>query len=283
MKTVVSSAEIIQYYSSSQWLYDYFWSPKAHGMHVGFWDHATHSVDAAVENENATVLAYANLKDSDRVLDAGCGVGGTSIYFGKHSNVTIVGVTLVESQVVMANAFARSANLYPRVSFQVADFMNLPFADNSFDVIIGIESICHAYPKNAFLAEAHRVLRSGGRLVIADGYMKHVPKNTKDRNARDLFCKSFALSELIDVQAMELSIKKSGFRKVTKIDKTADVLSGAAALYRKSQLLQSLIPFVSKLPFAWAQSVVRNAAAAQASMGLLSSGVGWYGIFTAIK
>jgi len=283
MKAVVSSSEIIHYYSSSQWLYNYFWSPYAHGMHVGFWNQKTHTVDEAVENENASVLAYANVKATDTVLDAGCGIGGTSLYFGQKTRATIVGITIVESQVAQATSLSKSADLHPRVSFQIADFTKLPYANNSFDVVIGIESICHAYPKSAFLAEAYRVLKPSGRLVIADGYMKHPPKNDKDRKSRDLFCRSFALSELIDVQAMERNIKKVGFRKIIKIDKTSEVLAGAAALYRKSHILQSLIPFVSLLPFAWARSIVRNAAAARASMGLLSSGVGWYGVFTAIK
>lgn len=283
MKATISESEIIQYYVSSQWLYRLFWSPKAYGMHVGFWDTSTRSVDQAVENENASVLSYALVKNSDMVLDAGCGVGGTSLYFGKNTKAKIVGVSLVSQQINTANTLSKSLGLFPRVSFQVADYMRLPFADQSFDVVFGIESVCHAYPKSAFLSEAYRVLKPNGRLVIADGYMKHSPKNKKDRNLRDLFCTSFALSELIDVRTMEMSIKKAGFRTVVKIDKTPEVLSGAAALYRKSHLLQSLIPFVSRLPFTWAKSIVRNAAAARASMGLLSSGVGWYGIFTATK
>lgn len=283
MTVPVLQEEIIHYYISSQWLYRFFWSPKNFGMHVGFWDNNVHTIDQAVENENKEVLKLAKISSDSYVLDAGCGLGSTSVYIGMHTKAKVIGISLVPKQVQAAQAYAEGKKIGEHVSFLVADFTKMPFADNTFDAIIGIESVCHAYPKEAFLTEAYRVLKKGGRLVIADGYMRVRPRTQEQIQLYDQFCTSFALSELITVDEMQKKISQVKFRQITRIDATQRVVLGTKKLFAKSRALHFMLPVVSHIPFSFARAIVRNAAAAQASMGLLTTGAGWYGIFTAVK
>jgi len=279
----ITTRSVVEYYTSSEWLYKLLWSPKKNAMHVGFWDTSTHNVDEAVEAENREIIRTAAISDNDRVLDAGCGLGSTSVSVGLHTDATVVGITLVDRQVGAATAYAKREGVYPRVSFQVADYTDMPFQDGSFDVVIGVESICYAYPKTAFLTEAYRVLRNGGRLIIADGYMKAVPKTKESRILYEEFCRSFELPELIDYRSMHRQIEKSKFTHVRWLDRSEAVRRGTDQFFLRYNALKFMLPIVSALPFGWARSIIRNTNAAHASMGLLTKGYGCYGIFTARK
>jgi len=94
------------------------------------------------------------------------------------------------------------------------DFGKTNFANDYFDVIFGIESLCYASPKTNILKELHRILKPGGILIIADGYLKGksigylFQKEIKD------FMNAFALKEFVTGGEMVASLKKAGFSAI---------------------------------------------------------------------
>ncbi|WEV26705.1 methyltransferase domain-containing protein [Streptomyces sp. 71268] len=118
-------------------------------------------------------LALLEAAPGDLVLDAGCGRGHTTARLAD-AGCRALGVDLSERQIALARArFGHR----PRASFAVADVTRLPdeasgteIADGSFDRVHCLEAAFHFGPKgrDAFLAESHRVLRPGGRLVLVD-------------------------------------------------------------------------------------------------------------------
>ena len=80
----------------------------------------------------------------------------------------MVGITPVASQVARARRYAALRGLSERAAFEQADYTGTPFPDASFDVVWALESLCHAVEKAAFYQEAARLLRPGGRLVVAE-------------------------------------------------------------------------------------------------------------------
>jgi fatty-acid O-methyltransferase len=103
--------------------------------------------------------------DGARVLDVGCGRGGTCSYFARyHTPSEVVGVDLIPGQV----EFCRAAHQAPNLRFLQADAQSLPFDDASFDVVTNVES-SHCYPRlDAFFSEVRRVLRPGGLFCYTD-------------------------------------------------------------------------------------------------------------------
>ncbi len=103
--------------------------------------------------------------DGARVLDVGCGRGGTCAYFARyHAAAEIVGVDLIAGQV----EFCQSTHRAPNLRFQQGDAQHLPFDDGAFDVVTNIES-SHCYPSlDAFFSEVRRVLRPGGVFCYTD-------------------------------------------------------------------------------------------------------------------
>jgi MPBQ/MSBQ methyltransferase len=103
-----------------------------------------------------------------KVLDVGCGVGGTSRYLAKNlgPNAQVTGITLSPNQVKRATSLAVEQGV-PNANFRVMNALEMEFPDNSFDVVWACESGEHMPDKKAYIDEMMRVLKPGGKFVMA--------------------------------------------------------------------------------------------------------------------
>jgi ubiquinone/menaquinone biosynthesis C-methylase UbiE len=133
-----------------------------------------------------------------RILDAGCGFGWTDIILAqKFPDSEVVGIDLSEPLLQRANQAAQSANLDNRVKFEKADVQQIPYADDSFDVVLNLNMVHLVEDPIKMLDEMERVLVSNGLLFVADlkrswaGLIEREIKSalTLDE-ARDLFSQS---------------------------------------------------------------------------------------------
>jgi arsenite methyltransferase len=127
------------------------------------------------------------LDAGERVLDLGSGAGTDSLIaaqmVGEQGNVT--GIDLTPSMLTKARASAASMGL-SNVEFVEAEAERLPFADESFDVVISNGVIDLIPDKDAVFAELHRVLVPGGRIQIADVTIQN-PVSAEGRRDIDLW------------------------------------------------------------------------------------------------
>ncbi|KAL9296149.1 hypothetical protein ACSQ67_022045 [Phaseolus vulgaris] len=101
-----------------------------------------------------------------RIVDVGCGIGGSSRYLAQKFGATSVGITLSPVQAQRANALAAAQGLAHKVSFQVADALEQPFPDGKFDLVWSMESGEHMPDKTKFVRELGRVAAPGGTIII---------------------------------------------------------------------------------------------------------------------
>lgn len=106
------------------------------------------------------VLSTLNLNEDHSVLDAGCGSGLFTTMAAK-TGAKLIGIDAAPGLLEVA----RRRN--PGINFLEEDLEAMPFADNSFDVVAGFNSFQYAGSFESALVEAKRVLKSGGRLVLA--------------------------------------------------------------------------------------------------------------------
>ncbi|WP_193164688.1 class I SAM-dependent methyltransferase [Microbulbifer hainanensis] len=107
-----------------------------------------------------------NLQPGQKVLDLGCGEGRHAIHFAITDNVDVVGVDLNPADICTAQEraqpFVEQEQLSGRLLLSVADGQRLPFADQTFDVVICSEVLEHIEDYAGVLAEIDRVLKPSG-------------------------------------------------------------------------------------------------------------------------
>lgn len=103
-----------------------------------------------------------------RVLDIGSGLGGPSRHLAATYGCRVTGIDLTEAYCLAATELAAWTGLSDRVEYRRADALDLPFPDGSFDLAWTQHTAMNIADKPRLYAEAHRVLRPGGRLAIYD-------------------------------------------------------------------------------------------------------------------
>ncbi len=94
---------VIQYYDTCEVDYKLIWKLKTHmAMHYGYWEKETVHLGDALHNLNRRISDMAEFKAGDKILDAGCGVGGSSIFLAKNFHGTYHGISLSENQITKA-------------------------------------------------------------------------------------------------------------------------------------------------------------------------------------
>lgn len=165
----MTTTAVRKYYEETRFDYNVAWFTSRNlSIHFGFYDEHAQRHDDAVLNANRVMAEAAGIRPGERVLDAGCGVGGAAFWLAENRGVSVTGITLVAQQVDDCQAKAAEFGLSEKTDFQQASFLDAPFPDASFDVVWACESVCHAENKADFYREAARLLRPSGRVVMAD-------------------------------------------------------------------------------------------------------------------
>jgi len=143
------------------------------------------------------------LPKGSRILDVGCGIGGSSRILAKSYGFNVTGITISPAQV------KRARELTPlglNCSFQVMDALNLKFDDGEFDAVWSVEAGAHMNDKAKYADEMLRTLRPGGYLALADW-------NSRDLSAYPpSFFENLVLKQLLEqwVHPSFISIKEFG-------------------------------------------------------------------------
>jgi tocopherol O-methyltransferase len=153
---------IRNHYDQLSFFYRLFWGDH---IHHGYWEDNEEPA-AAQEKLIARLAERAAIPRGARVLDVGCGLGGSAFWLARHFACSVQGITISPDQYAMASTRARAEGLADRVSFAVADANRLELPAESFDAVWVIECSEHLVDKADFLRRAARVLRPGGRLAL---------------------------------------------------------------------------------------------------------------------
>lgn len=202
------------------------WSGEALALHLGFADEHTKSHDESLLNVNRYLAERACVTEGTRVLDAGCGVGGSSLWLAKERGAEVTGVTIAPNQVTLAERFAAERGLADRVSFFCMDVTATSFPEASFDVIWHVESYCHLTDQRAYLDHAMFLLRDGGRFACLDFFRGQ----RGDAEHARAMCEGWVLPALGSLDDLTTTLKDAGFSAVTGEDVTNKTLLSAAHL-----------------------------------------------------
>ena len=179
---------IKKYYSDTQFEYGLVWnwrSKHTPALHFGYYDEKATNHHRSVIRANEVLAEMGNIQNCARIIDAGCGLGHSTLWLAEHFDARVTGITIVPKQVETMKKFIEK-NKINNVDFTEASYFNMPFEDNSVDVVWAIEAVCHAKDKSQFYKEAYRVLKPGGKLLIGENLRTARPMEQRSRRPRSL-------------------------------------------------------------------------------------------------
>ena len=116
----------------------------------------------------AALIDLAQISSSDRVLDAGTGIGGTARLIAAERGAHVTAVDLTPEYCEVATWLNDAVGLDDMIDVRTADVTELPFDAGSFDVVVSQHVQMNIADKGRLYAEARRVLAPGGRLALWD-------------------------------------------------------------------------------------------------------------------
>jgi len=164
-------------------------------------------------------IALASLKEGETILDLGSGAGFDAFLAAREVGPAgrVIGVDMTPEMVEKGRENARKGG-YDNVEFRLGEIEHLPAADNSVDAVISNCVINLSPAKGEVFAEAYRVLRPGGRVMISDLVLsRELPESVAGSLAAYTGCISGAVRKDAYLRLME----EAGFRDVRIVQETA--------------------------------------------------------------
>lgn len=275
--------KIIEYYHTTENAYKDSWDlNNSLAIHFGYRDNKVNTFRESLQRMNEVMMETCGITATDKVLDAGCGIGGSSIFLAQKTGCNVTGISLSERQVLKANENAKQKGVMDKLNFEVMDYCQTSFPDNCFDVVWGCESICYAEDKRQFVKEAFRLLKPGGRVVIADGFV------TKFENNKHPFIRhwldGWQVNYLETGQRFGEFMQEAGFKNISWKDISKYTLPSSRRLYG-IYFLASIYLFWKKISFSNRVTYMqkKNIDACRYQNLGMRKGLWQYGIITGIK
>lgn len=191
---------IRSHYDLATPFYRLVWGPH---IHHGLWSAEDVARDVpemqprlAQEQLTDTLAALAEIGHGDRVLDVGCGMGGSSIRLAKALGCRVTGITLSGVQRRWAAAAARLQGVGGLTAFSRSDAETAAFSPASFDVVWSIECTEHLFDKPAFFRRAAGWMKPGGRMAICAWLAAEDADRPGQREQVEAVCDAFLCPSL---------------------------------------------------------------------------------------
>jgi len=233
-------------------------------------------VSVGGETTTREFVEQLDLKPGQKVLDIGCGTGGSAFFMARNYGVDVYGYDLSTNMIGIAQDYRNEmeAAVKHRVQFYVEDAMTMEYPDNFYDVVYSRDTILHITDKPALFRKLLKTLKPGGKLMISDYCRGDVAQHTK------------AFQEYVKQRDYDLHtvtkygemLEKCGFKKVNAMNKAGlmiDIMKmelGKFANVKRKFIEEFSVHDYNYIEKGWKDKVVR-----------VNQGDQSWGLFTAQK
>ena len=212
------------------------------------------------------MIARLELAPGSRVLDVGCGLGGSAFVMAREFDLKVDGIDLSKNMLELANRKLTAYGLAGQVNFEWKDCLQLD-CDGYYDAIYSRDVFLHIHDKSRLFSVLHAALRTRGRLLFTDYCCG--PKPWSGEFADYVRDREYDLHTPEEYAAL---VEGAGFTSVTGEDISArftEILQAETARIAEAGLEASVC---EKLLDSWQQKIERSRAGEQR-----------WGLFTAVK
>ena len=181
---------------------------------------------------NDVLAECARIGAGSKVVDLCAGLGGPARYLAHRYGADVTGIELTPARVAGAAELTRRVGLESQVRVIEGNVMQLPLRDASFDAVVSQEALLHVPDIARAFAEAHRVLRPGGRIAFTN-WVIHQPLSEVQRQ---LLWDGMAAATLIGIDEHAKLLRAAGFAIETVDDETeawGAILAERLRMYEK--------------------------------------------------
>ena len=160
--------------------------------------------------ERELIFSMADVREGEKALDAGCGTGIYSIELARKGAI----VTALDASSEMLDwARGKAGRAGLNINFIKADVLKIPFPDGHFDIVLSVCMLCFVKERDGALLEMKRVLRPGGRIVVA--LLNSRSPWALLRRLKGVFKETaYSRAEFISPRGIESSLARADFKDI---------------------------------------------------------------------
>ena len=235
-----TSSDVVEYYERSAFGYNLFHSKD--NLHMALNFDGRFDTDGYY-GQARIIQEYLQEVHPQHVLELASGKGFNSRYLADHnrSDIQFIGIDLTPLHVRTAQERAKST---PNLHFGVGDYHQLNFRDSQFDLVFIIESLCYATDMRQALSEIHRVLKSGGRLIVIAGFRKASLENfgAEIQTAALLVEKTMAVSKGMVIDEWTSLAHNVNFNVLTVRDASGEIMPNLIRFHMLAKAYFKFLP-----------------------------------------
>jgi tocopherol O-methyltransferase len=217
---------IADHYNELDVFYRELWGEH---VHHGFWVTGRETPEVAVRHLIEVVAQEARIETGVRVIDIGCGYGGTARQLAQQYGAEVIGITLSSAQYDYAKSVTAGSN----PTYLVADWHSTDFTPQSFQAAVAIESSEHTPDREAFCRRAYNVLQPGGRFVVSAWLSREAPSPVEAAWLLRPICDEGRIPHLPTLNELIAAGKAAGFELVNAQDCTRAVSRTWGVIFRR--------------------------------------------------
>lgn len=199
-----------KYYDLATSFYEFGWGESFHFAHR----FKGESLRESIKRHEHFLALQLGMKPGQKVLDVGCGIGGPLREIARFSLTSVTGLNNNEYQIARGKELNRIAGVDKTCDFVKADFMKMPFPENSFDAVYAIEATCHAPDAYGCYSQIYRVLKPGQFFAAYEWCMTDAfdPNNQEHQKIKAEIEIGDGLPDIRSTAQCIEALKKAGFK-----------------------------------------------------------------------
>lgn len=207
------------------------WSPDLrkiglYAMHIGYqnWQELVSNPVSALQMSHK-IIKLSEIKPGQTILDAGCGVGNLTFEINNiEPKAKVYGVDIIKNHIYLANQH-NNHEKSPYPQFSIQDYEHTAFRSGIFDRTIFCESFIHSQDKKSLIQESNRILKSKGKITIADILMHTNVLTKEEANIMERLKTNMYIPNIIHIQELIALLSANGFSYINPINITKNVIA----------------------------------------------------------